>query len=56
MPKARESLKATEGAFRAGKAGFLDVLDAEPTQRCVQRSTQVAAGQAGIVGVKLKFN
>ena len=29
VPKARQSLRATQQAFRAGQAGFLDVMDAE---------------------------
>jgi len=29
LPKARESLKATEAAFRAGRASFTDLVDAE---------------------------
>ncbi|MHC4592845.1 MAG: TolC family protein [Planctomycetota bacterium] len=29
VPKARQSLRATETAFRAGKAGFSDLVDAE---------------------------
>lgn len=29
VPKATESLKATEVAFRAGKAGFLDLIDSQ---------------------------
>ena len=29
LPKARESMKATEAAFRAGTATFLDLMDAE---------------------------
>lgn len=29
LPKARESLKVNEAAFRAGKAGFLDLIDAQ---------------------------
>jgi outer membrane protein TolC len=29
LPKARQSIKATEASFRAGKASFLDLIDAE---------------------------
>lgn len=29
LPKARESLKATEASFRAGKGGFVDLIDAQ---------------------------
>jgi len=29
VPKARQSLKATEAAFRAGNANFVDLVDAE---------------------------
>ena len=29
LPKARESIKATDAAFRAGKASFTDLIDAE---------------------------
>ena len=29
MPKAKQSIKATEAAFRAGTAGFIDLIDAE---------------------------
>jgi outer membrane protein TolC len=29
LPKARESLRVTEASFRAGKTGFLDLIDAQ---------------------------
>jgi outer membrane protein TolC len=47
VPKARQSLKATETAFRAGRASFLDLVDAERVLLDFQLSGERALADYG---------